>query len=182
MKKLLFALLPLVLSVSCAPEPEKPLPPAPENVYTAVLNPSVSTLTHDDSTENITLNLESQEDSEVTYSLMIGAPCYIHNSFDEILIKGDGFFKSVSTYHVDRLIIDCYGGQVGIFDVYPNVEGTGSKVEYHESAVQPIDPQGGGQVFEYPINSNGWLIKRTSGLLDKQKPGIYSVTVVFEIE
>lgn len=182
MKKILFAVLPMLLAVGCAPEPGAQLPPTPDDSYTAVLNTVSSTLTHEDSVENITVNLASSKSSEVTYSVMIGAPCYIHNTYDEILIKGDGFFKSVSSYHVDRLIIDCYGGQVGIIDVYSNVEGTGTPVAYHESSVAPADPDGGGKVFEYPIDSTGWLVKRTSGLADKQKPGIYSVTIVFEIE
>ena len=181
MKKYLLFVLPMLVMISCAPEAEKPLPPPSTETFTVNLNTSNSTLTGDDSTENLTVNLSAIEDETVSYQLEIGAPCYLHHRFDEIVIKQGGYFKSLSTYHVDRLIVDFYGGSLNLFGVYANAEGTGSAVMYHESSVAPVDAQGGGVVYEYPIDSTGWMIKNTAGN-DQSKPGIYSVTVVFAVE
>ena len=180
MKKILL-LIPLLLLGSCAKDPGGKLEPPDNDSYSVTINPTSSGLTTTDSTENVSVSLPSDKDSSITYSVEFGKPCYINSDHPEIMVKLDGYIKSLSTYIVDRLIIDFFGTKGTIFDVFANDSGTGTPVEYHSSSVTSIDPNGGGMVYEYPINSSGWLIKRTSGLVDKQKPGFYSITVIFKV-
>lgn len=180
MKKILF-LIPLLLISSCAKDPGGKLGPIDNDSYSVTINPTSSSLTATDSTENVSVSIPSNEDSNITYSVEFGAPCYINNKYPEIMVKLDGYIKNLSTYTVDRLIIDFFGTKGTIFDVFANESGTGNPVEYHSSSVSPIDPDGGGMVYEYPINSSGWLIKRSSGLNENQKPAFYSITVIFKV-
>lgn len=182
MKKLLI-LIPLLLLSACAKEPEENLPPIGQNTYQVKIDPASSGLSTTESSENISVNLTSKEDQNVSYQVEFGATCYLNDchNYPEFLIKLDGYIKSVSTYTVDRLIIDFFGSKGTIFDVYSNSVGTGEPVTYHTSTISPVDPSDGGMVYEYPINANGWMIKRSSGLVDKQKPAFYSITVVFKV-
>ena len=178
MKKLL-VLLPLLLAaVACAPEPKEPLPdPDPEVTYYSVkLTPENSLITSADTTESYTVNLASAEDANVQYSIEIGAPMYLSTKAHEFIMKPGSYLKSVSTDKVDRLIVDFYGGKGINFGVYANAAGTGDALEYHESTVQPEDPNDGGTVYEYAINGNAWCMKN---ITEYNKPGIYSLTVVF---
>ena len=184
MKKLfLFTLLPLVMAVSCAPEAKKPLPPVGENTYTVVLDATSSTLTTDDSTSLIEVELHAKEDDSVTYKVEIGAPCYLKtvtdgvNNYTEIIMKEGSFFRSKSDYKVDRLIVDMYNGQGINYEVYNNVAGTGTKLDEHESTVTPVYAADDGAVYEYEVDSTEWSVRRIA-----RKPGIYSVTIVFELD
>ena len=177
MKKL-FLLLPVILlAVSCKPEANDFLPAIPEGSLKASLNSSNSGLTKDESTSELQVALVVA-DSTQTYSVKIGVPCYIHTSFPEIVMKSGAYFKSVSEYRVDRLIVDFFGSKGVFFDVYANKEGTGATVGYYKSTVTSSDVEGGGMVYEYPINSTGWIIKNNT---ENNKPGFYSVTVVFSV-
>ena len=180
MKKIsLLLLLPLAMLFSCAPEAKKALPSIPAGSYTAILNPETSTLTKDDSTEPISVNLKSEENKNVTYSLELGNPFYLHASEPEFVLVGNAYIKSISTYKVDRLIVDFFGKKGTFFDVYASNDGSGNKIDYHESTVKPYDEEGGGKVYEYPIDSTGWMIK--NGTTDR-KPAFYSITIVFTVE
>lgn len=180
MKKLLLLLPCLVLVSSCMAEPAKPLPDPDEGKVKVSLNTTNAMeagLTTDDSTSPITVNI-AIPDSEETYSIELGAPCYKHSSYDEIVVKSGAYFKSLSEYHVDRLVVDVFAGKGIFFDVYSNNAGTGTAIEYHESKVESVDKAGGGVVYEYPIDSTGWMIKNNT---EKNKPAFYSVTVVFSM-
>ena len=179
MKKLLLFIIPMMLMASCAPEAKGTLPTIPAGSYTAILNPETSTLTKDDSTKPISVNLKSEENKDATYSLELGAPFYLHASEPEFVLVGDAYIKSVSTYKVDRLIVDFFGKKGTFFDVYASNDGSGNKIDYHESTVKPYDEEDGGKVYEYPIDSNGWMIK--NGTTDR-KPAFYSITIVFTVE
>lgn len=177
MKKTLIILPLTLLLFGCKPDPSPALPPVEPETLQAVLNPTTSTLTSEDSKTAIPVNLSVSGKSE-TYGVEIGAPCYLHSKHPEIVMKAGGYFKSISTYHVDRLIVDFYGAQLGYFDVFATNDGSGNPVQYHNSSVAPIDPNGGGVVYEYPIDSNGWMIKNTT---ENNKPGFYSVTIIFSL-
>lgn len=184
MKKLfLFALLPLVMAVSCAPEAKKPLPPVGEDTYTVVLDAASSTLTTDDSVGTIAIELHAQEDASVVYQLEIVSPCYLKTvndgtrDYTEIIMKEGSLFRSKSTYKVDRLILDIYEGQGINYEVYNNVAGTGAKLDEHESTVTSVYAADSGAVYEYEVDSTEWSVRRVA-----RKPGIYSVTIVFELD
>lgn len=180
MKTKLIIIIPFVSLIGCAPEPKKPLPPVTADSYTVVLDPTNSTLTTDDSTSTISLSLIAKEDEEVIYELEIGAPCYLKNvsSYQEIIMKNGGFFRSKSNYKVDRLILDIYEGKGINYEVHNHKDGSGEVLEYHESTISPIYPEDSGAVYEYEINSTEWSITNTT----VYKPAFYSVTIVFEIE
>ena len=176
MKRLL-CLLPALLLVACQPEPAKPLPgPDPETV-TVTLLPTNSGLVNDDSTSVISVSLDIKEHEE-KYQLDFSSGCYLHSSHPEFVIKSGSYFKSVSNYHVDRLIVDFFGGKGTFFDVYASNDGSGEKVMYHSSEITPIDKDGGGVVYEYPIDSSGWMIKNNT---TDNKAAFYSVTIVFSL-
>lgn len=177
MKRLILTLLPICLLAGCAPEPEKPLDPVTPTMLSAKLSKANSGLTSEDSTEVKSLSLPV-EGSEATYSLEIGVPCYNHSTHDEIIMKPGAYFKSNSSYKVDRLIIDYFGTKGTNFDVFNNLDGSGEKLVGHESSVQPVDPTDGGKVLEYSIGGSEWIIKNNT---EVNKPGFYSVTIVFTI-
>lgn len=178
MKKILLMLPFLLIATGCAKNPSEPLPNIdPETtVYKAKLTPENSLITNEDTTEAYTVNIASEEDAETKYSIEIGAPCYLSTKAHEFIMKPGSYLKSVSEYTVDRLIVDFYGGKGINFGVYANLEGTGEALEYHTSNVLAEDPDDGGIVYEYAINGTAWCLKN---ITEYNKPGIYSVTVVF---
>ena len=174
MKKLLLLLPVALMLFGCRQEASEYLPDIPSDALQAKLTKANSGLTTDDSTEELTANLTA---GSATYSVKIGAPCYAHSRFDEFVIKQGGYVKSASTYHVDRLIVDFYSTKGVNFEVFNNAEGTGEKLTEWKSKVETVDSTDGGLVYEYKIESTGWMIKNTSSY----KPGFYSVTVVFTL-
>ena len=187
MKKLLIVLPALLIVAACAKAPSSELsslsiPDSYDSsdseetkTYTATLTKGNCGLTTDDSTEEIVATIKSKQDSEVDYSVKIGAPCYLSDKYNEFIMKQGGYIKSNSNYHVDRLIIDFFGKKGTNYDVYANVDGTGEKIAYHESSIQPEDPNDGGIVYEYPINGTEWCISNST----VYKPAFYSITIVF---
>ena len=176
MKKLLFLLPIAILTLTgCQPEPKSPLPdPDPES-YQVTLNPDNSGLTSEDLEQNIECKLEIEGKTE-TYDIEISAPTYYSTKHEEMMLKDGSYFKSISAYHVDRLIVDFYDGQFGNFSVYSTAEGTGDAAEAHESTSESPHKSAGGKILEYAIESTGWMIKNVSN-----KAGFYSVTVVFSM-
>ena len=78
---------------------------------------------------------------------------------------------------IAAIVVSDFFGSKGVnFGVYANSEGTGEALAYHESTVEPEDPTDGGMVYEYQINGTAWCLKNTT---EFNKPGIYSITVVF---
>ena len=177
MKKLLFV-LPALLLVGCAPAAERQLPPVDPTSYTVKLDASNSTLTADDSTGAIQVELKAQEDESIVYKLEIGAPCYIKtvDSYQEIIMKGGAYFKSVSSYKVSRLICDIYEGKGINYEVHNKADGSGEALARHESSIEPVYEEDSGAVYEYEVNSTEWSITNTTNY----KPAFYSVTIVFE--
>ena len=182
-KKLLLAVIPAMMLAGCAPEAQPQLPPVEGNTFTVVLDASNSTLTTADSDSLIAVELHAKEDDSITYQLEIGAPCYLKtvsdgtNNYTEIILKEGAFIRSKSEYKVQRLILDIWKGQGINYEVFPNADGTGTKLVEHTSEITPVYEADNGAVYEYEVNSTGWDIVRFD-----RKPGIYSVTIVFEIE
>ena len=174
MKKLLFALPFLALLGACA-EPEEPLPAPSVESKSVKLTKANCGLTNDDSTEAFETSLDI-EGKEEKYVFEIGPNCYAHKTYQEFLIKKNGYIKSKSTYKVDRLVIDYFSGKGVNFEV---LDATGTAVSSHESTVATEFPgeDDKGAVLEYPINGNSWTIQNTTDY----KPAFYSVTVVFSI-
>ena len=110
------------------------------------------------------------------YDLILGNPCYLSTKAHEFIMKPGSYIKSVSTYTVDRIIVDFFGSKGVNFGVYADSTGEGTALEPHESDITPEDPNDGGMVYEYSINGNAWYMKNITA---NNKPGIYSVTVVF---
>ena len=176
MKKLLVLVPFLLLAVGCAKEPEEPLPSIDETAYTAKLTPENSLITAEDTTVAYNVSIASAEDANTKYEMTIGAPCYLSTKAHEFIMKPGSYIKSVSTYTVDRIIVDFYGGKGVNFGVYANTEGTGEALAYHESTIAAEDPNDGGIVYEYQISGSAWCLKN---ITEFNKPGIYSITVVF---
>ena len=176
-----FALLfiPVLSMIGCAKEAGGKLPPPSSESYTVVLDATTSGLTSADSAATYTVDLKAKEDANITYSVEIGGPCYIKtvDGYKEMILKEGCYFKSVSTYKVSRLILDIYEGQGINYGVWGSVEGSGTELERHASDITPIYAADSGAVYEYEVNSTGWKIARKD-----RKPGIYSVTIVFEVE
>ena len=174
MKKILFVLPFLALLGACA-NPGEELPPAGSETKQVKLTKANCGLTNDDSTEAFEKSLDI-EGKEEKYIFEIGPHCYAHATYEEFLIKKDGYIKSKSNYTVDRLIID-YMSKKGINFVVENANG--EAVQSHESSVATEYPAADdyGAVLEYPINGNAWTIKNTT----EYKPAFYSVTVVFTL-
>ncbi len=178
MKKLLLVLPLTMLLGACAKPAQSQLPSVEEKSYTAKLDADNSTLTADDSSAAIQVDIPSVEDNTVTYKFEIGAPCYLKtlsNGLKEIIVKQNAYIKSVSEYKVDRIIVDFFNGKGVNFNVYANKDGTGEPLQYHESSVQPVYPEDSGMVYEYAINGNEWSLTNTTNY----KPAIYSLSVVF---
>lgn len=171
MKKLLFILPFAMLLVSCQ-QPASELPSVSEDAKQVKLTKANCGLTTDDSTVEFATSLDIPG-SESKYEFLIGPNCYAHATYEEFLIKKDGYIKSKSTYHVDRLIID-YMSKKGVnFKVFSGE----TEVTSHESSVPTEYPAEDdyGAVLEYPINGTSWSITNETDY----KPAFYSVTVVF---
>ena len=173
-------IIPFVTLTGCFLEPKESLEPVNDISYSVVLNGSNSTLTSNDSTSTITLSLPSKEDESIVYELEIGAPCYLKkvSTFQEIIMKNGGFFRSKSNFKVDRLILDIYEGKGINYEVFNQKDSSGKALDPHSSNIPPVYPEDKGAVYEYEINSNEWSITNTS----IYKPAFYSVTIIFEIE
>lgn len=180
MKKFLL-IIPALFLAGCVSEPTETASEPPVNSYSVVLDTTSSTLTSDDSTEAITVTLKAKENQNVTYQLEIGAPCYTKQvkdtEFTEIVMKQNGYFKSVSNYKVSLIRVDFFNGKGINYEIYNNVSATGEQVPAKNSTVQPVYPEDNGKVFDYEIGGNEWLIRNTS----VYKPAFYSVTIFFEV-
>ena len=130
-------------------------------------------LTGDDSTEAFTTALDIEGSTE-KYEFEVGPNCYNHATYDEFLIKKDGYFKSKSTYHVEKLVIDYMSKKAITFEV---LNANGDKVNSVQSEVATEYPDANdyGAVVEYPIDGNAWRIQNVTDY----KPAFYSVTVIF---
>ena len=180
-KKYILAIIPFMLATACAQEPEGELPPAPTTTYHAKLTAYNSTLTTDDSTSPIVVNIPSDEDPNIFYTFEIGNPCYLNTKSKvslQICLKPGVSIKSKSNYYVDRLVVDFFGGKGTNYEVYNNVEKDGDKVNYHSSSRTPTDPDDHGTVYEYSIQNTGWNIFNAT---DYNKPTFYYIEVFFAI-
>ncbi len=183
-----FLLIPLLLIISsCAKEAKESLPPLSSNgsssgqtttYYHSKLTKSNCGLTGEDSTSAMTTAIDSDEDSDIKYEFEIGAPAYQHSKHDEFVIKGDAYIKSASSYRVERLLIDFFSSKGVFFDVYANSSKSGEPLEPHKSDVAPQDPDDGGLVYEYAVESNGFYIANNT---TNNKPAFYSITVIYSI-
>ena len=179
MKKLLLLIPATLLAlVGCKPEPKAKLPEF--NGASTSLTPANSTVTTTDknnpTTTSTFVDLEIP-DSPETYRVEIGAGCYLKTTsggYQEIILKPGSYIKSVSKYTVDRLVIDYFSKQGENHSVYANNKGTGSKVDSHISEIPATEPDDFGKVLEYPINSNGWMIKNET---EFNNPALYYVTI-----
>ena len=172
MKKVLFV-LPFILLLGACREDAEPLPSVAEDAKTVKLTKANCGLTGEDSTAEFTTALDI-EGTESKYEFLIGPNCYAHATYEEFLIKKDGYIKSKSEYHVDRLIIDYMSKKAINFEV---LNASGEVVESHASSVATEYPaaEDYGAVVEYSINGTAWTIRNTTDY----KPAFYSVTVVF---
>ena len=183
MKKLLFVLPIAALLASCDipffKQEEEKLP-EPEVKETEVLKSVKITadnngLTTDDSTEAVQTSLDIEE-SDLKYTFEISANSYNHAKYKgEWVLKSNAYIKSVSTFKVDRLVIDYMSKQGFGFEVYAGE----TAVTAHESEVKTEfnGEKDFGAVVEYPINGNSWKINNTVG--DKPGACFYSITVIF---
>ena len=184
MKKFLFVLPIAALLFACdlpflkTKEPLKE-PEVPETQQLKSIKSTKSNcgLTGDDSTEAFQTSLDI-EGTDAKYTFEVGPNCYNHHSYNEFLIKPEGYFKSVSTYSVDRLVIDYFSGKGVNFEV---LNASGEVVEPHESetATEYTSQQDKGAVLDYPINGTAWTIRNVT---EFNKPAFYSVTVFFLME
>ena len=181
MKKplLVLSLLPLMFVVGCQKEPAAPLSSITGETYTVKLTADNSTLTKDDSTESIRIELASNEDASVKYTFEITAPCYLNTKSavaNQIGVKPGAMIRSVSTYEVEKITIDYYAAKGQNFQVFNNVEHTGDPQEAHLTDTVPTDPNDGGAVYDFNIASTGWCIYNHT---EYNKPSLYYVSVVF---
>ena len=180
MKKLLLV-LPLIALLGACTETEEPLPettPAPSVELKSVkLTTANSGLTNDDAVAPVQTSLDIEGKTE-KYTVEFSAGCYIHKDYPEFVLKNSTYLKSVSTFKVDRLVID-YMSKKGItFDVK---DASNASVTSHESTVATEHSNDGdyGAVLEYPINGTSWSLYNTFD--GKAGTNIYSVTVIFEM-
>lgn len=179
-KHLLLALIPLFLMAGCADEPGDELPPADEKSYTAKLTADNSTLTKDDSSEVIQVEIASNEDENVKYKFEITPPCYLNTKStvaNQIGVKPGAMIRSASSYTVEKITVDFFGGKGTNYQVFNNVEHSGDPLEYHESSITPTDPDDSGKVYEYAVNSTGWCLFNHT---EANKPSFYYISVVFK--
>ena len=171
-------ILPVLMIFGCAPAAEGQLPPVDPTSYTVKLDAISSTLSTDESTSAIQVELKAKEDETIVYKLEIGSPCYAKSvdGHQEIVMKSGAYFKSVSSYKVSRLICDIYEGKGINYEVHNKAAGSDEALARHESTIEPEYKEDSGAVYEYEVNSNEWSITNTS----VYKPTFYSVTIVFE--
>lgn len=180
MKKVLI-ILPLLLLAGCAKEPSETASEPPINSYSVVLDVPSSTLTTEETTSPITVSLKAKEDQNTTYTLEIGAPCYEKQvsgtDYHEMVMKQNGYFKSISNYKVSLLRLDIFAGKGVNYEVYNNHQAEGNVIEAKNSTATPIYPEDNGKVYDYEINGKEWFIRNNS----VYKPCFYSVTIFFEV-
>ena len=186
MKKLLFVLPVAALLCACElpflkqeeklPDPET----EPDKVLKSVkINVDNNGLTTADSTEAIQKSLDIEGVSE-KYTFEISANCYNSPKYlGEWVLKSNAYLKSVSTYKVDRLVIDYMSKKGFGFEV---LDADQNAVTAHDSSVQTefSKSEDYGKVAEYPINGTSWTINNTAG--DKPGACLYSVTVIFSMD
>lgn len=178
-KQLLLALIPMLFLAGCQNDPSEPLPDPAGTVYTVKLTADNSTLTKDDSTEPIQIELSSAEDESVKYKFEITAPCYLNTKSavaNQIGVKPGAMIKSVSNYTVSKITVDYYAAKGQNFNVYNNVEHTGDPLEAHLTNTIPTDPDDGGKVYDFSVNSTGWSLFNHT---EFNKPSLYYVLVTF---
>lgn len=182
MKKNLILLPLILLATGCAKEPAIELPSISSNysesIYSVKLTADNCGLPSDysESTEIVKPEIETEEDKNVKYTFEMGVPCYLTTKAHEFIVGVGSYVKSSSEYKVDRIIVDFFGKKGIHFGVYSNSDGSGEALEYHQSSIPPEDPSDGGIVYEYSVNSTSWCLKNVT---EFNKPGIYSITVIF---
>lgn len=174
MKKALLLLSAMFLLGACS-NAKEPLPNPDPEAKSVKLTKENGGLTGDDSTAAFTIHL-AIEGREETYDIEMGPNLYNHHNYDEIVMKKNGYIKSVSTYKVDRLRIDYFSKQGTNFEV---LDANNQTVAKHESTYPTDFPDAGdyGEVLEYPIDGTSWTIRNTTDY----KPAFYSITVLFTI-
>lgn len=178
-KPLILIALPLLFLASCGQEPGGSLPPSEGN-YTVKLTAENSTLTKDDSTQNIQVEIPSVEDENVKYTFEITPACYLNTKSkvaNQIGVKPGAMIRSVSTYTVEKITVDFYAGKGQNYQVFNNVEHTGEPQEAHVTNMTPTDPEDGGAVYDFLINSTGWCLFNHT---EVNKPSFYYICVTFK--
>ena len=182
MKKLLFIPVVVMSLISCGKEPEPVLPPVDKESKYAYINGLTSCLTTENLAEDTQVSTSVYYKGEIeeglTYTFEIGAGAYLKvltSGYTEIQLKNGNYIKSVSEYTVDRLIVDYYATK----GVHHKVYVPGGEIEGHESSVEPVDKDGGGEVLEYPINSTSWSLSHDA-TSEFKTASIYSITVVIK--
>lgn len=180
MKKLLLV-LPFVALLGACTEVEEPLPEPVSTPTTEVKSVKLTSqncgLTNEDATAPVQTSLDIEGRTE-KYTFEFSTGCYVHSEYPEFVLKGSNYLKSVSTYKVDRLVID-YMSKKGItFDVK---DANNASVTSHESTVatEHTGAKDYGAVLEYPINGTSWSLYNTFD--GNAGTNIYSVTVIFEM-
>lgn len=179
-KKLLLAILPILLVTSCQKEPGEPLPTPSQDSYTVKLTADNSTLTTADSEEPIQVELPSIEDENIKYKFEITAPCYLNTKSavaNQIGVKPGAMIKSISTYTVEKITIDFFASKGQNFQVFNNVEHKGDPLEAHVTNMTPVDPNDGGAVYDFSIDATGWCIYNHT---EFNKPSFYYISVTFK--
>jgi len=175
MKKV-FYIWPFIALLAACKTPGEVLPePDPESKTIKIVksNCGLST-TSSTEAKNVEFDIEGRSEK---YIIEFSQKCRAHADYDEFVLDVGGSFKSISTYKVDRLVID-YFSKPGInFEV---LDSQGVAVTGHESTIPTDYPNEGdfGAVLEFPINGNSWVVRNAS---DVKKPAFYSVRVIFAI-
>ena len=176
MKRLfLFAAVPMLMLVSCRPDPKPALPDY--NGKEIKLTAENSGLTTEESTVTTIVNIQIPDASEM-YQLEISTGVKYKTTsggHTEIYLSPGSYIKSISTIRVERLIIDFFGRQGTLFDVYSNNTFSGDPVEEHLSEIEATEPEDYGQVSEFSIQANGWSIKNNT---EFNKPCLYYVNII----
>ena len=178
-KSSLFMFLPLLFAVGCAKEPGAPLPEPSGETYTVKLTADNSTLTKNDTTAPIQIELASNEDANVKYKFEISKDCYLNTKSavaNQIGLKPGASIKSVSEYTVEKITVDFYASKGQNYQVYNNTAHTGNPQEAHVTNTVPTDPNDGGAVYDFEINSTGWCLFNHT---EFNKPSLYYISVVF---
>jgi len=179
-KPLLLVLVSLFLMTGCADEPGDELPPASESSYSVKLKADLTSLSSTETSEPLTVELASKEDENVKYSFEIGNPAKLNTKSSvstQIQLNAGAYIKSVSTYKVEKIIVDYFSKQGTNFQVFNNVEKSGEALSPHKSSIAPTDPEDYGAVLEYEIDSNGWNLYNHT---EYNKPTFYYVEVIFK--
>ena len=173
-------LLPLVFLTGCKEDPKEPLPEPSAGSYTVKLTADNSTLTSTATTEAIRVELPSVEDPNVKYTFEITSPAKLNTKSsvaNQIELQPGAVIKSISEYTVEKITVDYFGKKGQNYQVFNNVNHSGDPLETHESSIAPTDPDDGGKVVEFAINSTGWSIYNHT---EFNKPTFYYISVSFK--